>query len=76
MNQVINSDNVPTWTYEKPKATVPGVPPLKRDASPPPPPLSLASSIDIEIGDPEIAAEPTGDSGDPIPLTTKKKKKD
>ena len=76
MNQVINSDNVPTWTYEKPKATVPGVPPLKRDASPPPPPLSPASSIDIEIGDPEIAAEPTGDSGDPIPLTTKKKKKD
>jgi hypothetical protein len=52
------------------------VPPLKRDASPPPPPLSPASSIDIEIGDPEIAAEPTGDSGDPIPLTTKKKKKD
>ena len=39
-------------------------------------PLSPASSIDIEIGDPEIAAEPTGDSGDPIPLTTKKKKKD
>ncbi len=61
MNQVINSDNVPTWTYEKPKGTVPAVPSLKRDASPPPPPpLSPASSIDLEIGDPAIAAEPPG----------------
>ena len=70
VNQVINSDNVPTWTYEKPKPTVPGVPSLRRDASPPPPPLSPASSIDIEIADPE----PLGTSADPIPLTTKKKK--